>query len=124
MVLTQKERKLMDVVYEIASSSNEGKCLVTPFELLTKIPYTVDFRKNDLEDVMNQLVLDNYFEYDKARKTNGDIMYVITLKDNGISYLRDRQVARRKLAFRIAITVILAIFSFSIKSILDLITKG
>ena len=51
-------------------------------------------------------------------------MYVITLKDNGISYLRDRQVASRKLAFRIAITVILAIFSFSIKSILDLITKG
>lgn len=124
MVLTKKEKNLMDVVYKMASTSNEGKCLVTPYDILSKIPYEIDFRKDELEDIMNQLVLDSYFEYDKAKKTNGDVMYVITLKDNGISYLRDRQVSRRKFAIRIAITIILAIFSFSIKSILDLITKG
>jgi hypothetical protein len=118
MVLSKKEKVLMDVVYKQASHSVNGQCLLGSFDMLSKIPYQVDFRENDLEETLNQLVLDNYFEYEKAKKSSGDIMYVITLKGNGISYLRDKAISRRKLVFKIITTIIFAIFSFSIKYII------
>ena len=121
MVLGKKEKVLMDVVYEVASVSAGGQCLVSPIELLEKIPYKVDFRESDLEETMNKLMLDNYFEYEKARTISGDLRYVITLKDNGISYLRDKEVSRRKIALRIALTIAIAALSFSIKYILEAI---
>ena len=121
MVLGKKEKVLMDVVYEVASVSAGGQCLVSPIELLEKIPYKVDFRESDLEETMNKLMLDNYFAYEKARTISGDLRYVITLKDNGISYLRDKEVSRRKIALRIALTIAIAALSFSIKYILEAI---
>ncbi|HKL74305.1 MAG TPA: hypothetical protein VJ903_05370 [Clostridia bacterium] len=121
MVLGKKERVLMDVVYKQASRSINGQCLISPYEMLKRIPYRVDFRETDLEETLNQLVLDNYFEYEKAKKSTGDILYIITLKENGISYQRDKMVSRRKLIFRIITTVIIAALSFSIKYILSAI---
>lgn len=121
MVLGRKEKVLMNVVYKQASRSANGQCLITPFDMLSRIPYRVDFRENDLEETLNQLVLDNYFEYEKAKKSTGDLMYCITLKDNGISYLRDKAVSKRKLIFRIVTAIILASLSFSIKYILTAI---
>lgn len=121
MVLGKKEKVLMDVVYEVASVSAGGQCLVSPIELLEKIPYKVDFRESDLEETMNKLMLDNYFAYEKARTISGDLRYVITLKDNGISYLRDKEVSRRKIALRIVLTIAIAALSFSIKYILEAI---
>ena len=93
MVLGKKEKVLMNAVYALASGQDGGRCLIEPAKLLAKIPYKVDFRESDLEPTLNQLMLENYFSYEKVKKLNGDVMYVITLKDNGNSYLRDRQVA-------------------------------
>lgn len=121
MVLGKKEKSLMNVVYRQASRSPNGQCLLAPFDMLSRIPYRVDFRESDLEDTMNQLVLDNYFEYEKAKKSTGDVMYHITLKQNGISYQRDKLISRRKLIFRIITTIIIASLSFSIKHILNAI---
>lgn len=121
MVLGKKEKVLMNVVYESASGCPGGQCLISPVELLSKISFNVDFREGDLEETLNKLMLDNYFVYEKAKKLNGDLMYIITLKDNGISYLRDKEVSRRKLAIRIALTIAIAALSFSIKYILQAI---
>ena len=121
MVLGKKERVLMNVIYKEASASSNGQCLISPLDLLLKLPYKVDFRESDLEETMNQLSLENYFEYEKARKTNGEPMYIITLGDNGIRYQRDRAVARKKLVFRIMLTIAIAALSFSIKYILQAI---
>lgn len=121
MVLGKKEKVLMDVIYSAASTSAGGQCLVSPIQLLDKIPYSVDFRESDLEETMNKLMLDNYFSYEKARTLSGDIRYVITLKDNGLSYLRDKEVSRRKLAIKIVLTIAIAALSFSIKYILEAI---
>lgn len=118
MVLGRKEKVLMDVIYKQASRSVNGQCLVSPYDMLSKIPYRIDFRESDLEETLNQLVLDNYFEYEKAKKSTGDVMYHITLRENGISYQRDKIVSRRKLVFRIITTIIIAGLSFSIKHIL------
>ena len=121
MVLGRKEKALMNVIYKKASRSKNGQCLVTPLELLSKIPYGVDFKESDLEETLNQLSLDNYFECDRAHKSNGEPMYCITLKENGVSYLRDRKVSRRKLLIRIVTAILIAILGFVIKAILDVI---
>ena len=121
MILEKQEKKLMDIVYELASGTSNGQYLVTPQELLERISFNVDFRESDLETNLNRLMLDNYCNFEKAKKANGDLMYLITLKDNGISYLRDRQVSRRKMVTRIIITILIAALSFSIKSILQAI---
>ncbi len=121
MVLGKKEKVLMNVIYAAASGAPGGQCLISPVDILSRISYKVDFREGDLEETLNKLMLDNYFVYEKAKKLNGDLMYVITLKDNGISYLRDKEVSRRKLAIRIALTIAIAALSFSIKYILEAI---
>ena len=111
----------MNVIYKKASRSQNGQCLVTPLELLSKIPYGVDFKESDLEEVLNQLTLDSYFECDRARTSSGEPIYCITLKENGISYLRDRKVSRRKLLIRVVTAILIAILGFVIKAILDAI---
>lgn len=121
MVLGKKEKVLMNVIFAAASGAPGGQCLISPVEILSRISYNVDFREGDLEETLNKLMLDNYFVYEKAKKLNGDLMYVITLKDNGISYMRDKEVSRRKLAIRIALTIAIAALSFSIKYILEAI---
>ena len=70
MVLGKKEKVLMNVVYEAASGTAGGQCLISPVELLSRIPYKVDFREGDLEETLNKLMLDNYFVYEKAKKLN------------------------------------------------------
>lgn len=121
MVLGKKEKVLMDIIYKQASRSQNGQCLIAPIDLLSKIPYKIDFKESDLDETLNQLVLDNYFECERAKTPSGDIMYCITLKENGISYLRDKRVRQRKMIIRIVTTIIIAALSFSIKSILDAI---
>ena len=121
MVLGKKEKVLMDIIYKEAGHTANGRCLIAPIDLLSKIPYRVDFKESDLDETLKQLVLDSYFDCDRAKTPSGDIMYCITLKDNGISYLRDKRVRRRKLIVRIITTILIAALSFSIKFILDAI---
>ncbi len=124
MVLGKKEKALMTVIFNKAGSSSNGKCIMTPTEMLSSMPYKVDFKESDLEETLNQLVLDNYFESEKAfKKSTNDVMYIITLKANGISYVRDKKIAERKLIVRIITTICIAILSFSVKFILDAIFK-
>ena len=111
----------MNIIYGQASRSPNGQCLLTPLDLLTKIPYRVEFKENEIDEIMNQLVLDNYFSYERAMRKNGDVNYIITLKENGVSFMRDKQVAQRKLIFRVIVTVIFAILSVSMKSIINAI---
>lgn len=121
MVLGKKEKALMNVIYHKAIRSQNGQCLVTPLELLKEIPYKLDFKESELDETLNQLVLDHYFECDRAKNPAGDTVYCITLKENGESYLRDRRVSKLRLIRRIIIAVIIAVLSFSLKSILNAI---
>lgn len=121
MVLGKKEKVLMNIIYRHASRSPNGQCLLSPMDILSQIPYRVEFKELDLEEVLNQLVLDNYFEYKHAKTPNGEVKYIITLKENGISYLRDKKVSQRKLAIRIITAIAIAALSFSFKAILDAI---
>lgn len=117
MVLNRKEKALLNIVYKTAVNKN-GKCLMTPLDILQKIPYKLEFTENDLDKVLNDLALDDYFTVDKA-KHHGEIVYVLALKEKGLSYIRDKKKARKKLYIRIITAILIAIMSFIIKWILD-----
>ncbi|MFA6765785.1 MAG: hypothetical protein WCS45_01880 [Clostridia bacterium] len=117
MVLNRKEKALLNIVYKTAVNKN-GQCLLTPLDILQKIPYKLEFTENDLDKVLNDLALDDYFTVDKA-KHHGEIVYVLALKKKGLSYIRDKKKARKKLYIRIITAILIAIMSFIIKWILD-----
>ena len=119
MVLNKKEKAAMNVIYKTAVNKN-GQCLLTPLEILEKIPYKLEFKESDLEKVLTDLSLDNYFGVEKA-KHHGETIYIITLKENGFSYIRDKKKARRKLVLRIITTIAIAILSYLVKVLLGII---
>lgn len=119
MVLNKKEKALLNVVYKTAVNKN-GQCLLSPLDILQKIPYKLEFTEQDLEKVLDNLALDNYFSVDKA-KHHGEVFYVITLKERGLSYIRDKKKARRKLYIRLITTILIAILSYVVKLILPYI---
>lgn len=121
MVLNKKEKALLNVIYRTAVNKN-GQCLLTPLEILERIPYKLEFTEDDLEKALNDLVLDDYFSVDKAKR-HGELVYVIALQDKGLSYIRDKKKARRKLYIRIITGILLAIMSYVIKLILPYIFK-
>jgi len=98
MVLNRKEKALLNIVYKTAVNKN-GQCLLTPLDILQKIPYKLEFTENDLDKVLNDLALDDYFTVDKA-KHHGEIVYVLALKEKGLSYIRDKKKARKKTLYQ------------------------
>mgnify|MGYP001146655551 CR=1 FL=1 len=116
MVINKKEKALLDIVYKTAVNKR-GQCLLTPLDILQKIPYKVEFTESDLDKVLNDLALDDYFSVDKANH-HGEIVYVISLKEKGLSYIRDKKKARKKLYIRIVTAILIAIMSFIIRWIL------
>src|SRR5690554_723627 len=116
MVLNKKEKALLNIVYKTAVNKN-GQCLLTPLDILQKISYNLEFTEQDLEKSLNDLALDDYFSLDKAKRRN-EIVYVISLKEKGLSYIRDKKKARKKLYIRIITAILIAIMSFIIKWIL------
>lgn len=119
MVLNKKEKATMNVIYKTAVNES-GQCLLSPVEILAKIPLKLEYREDDLDKVLNELSQENYFTVEKA-KYKGEQHYVITLKEKGYSYFREKKTSRRKLMLRILTAICLAILSYIIKLILPYI---
>ena len=95
MVLNKKEKALLNVVYRTAVNKN-GQCLLTPLDILEKISYKLEFTENDLERVLNDLSLDNYFSVDKAKRRN-ELIYVITLKEKAFHISETKESQKKAL---------------------------
>lgn len=119
MILNKKEKATMNVIYKTAVDE-KGQCLLSSVDILKKIPYKLEYREDDLETVLNELSLENYFSVEKA-KYRGEQIFVITLKEKGYSYFRDKKTARRKLVLRVISAIAIAILSYMIKLLLSYI---
>lgn len=118
MVLSKKEKLMMNAVYSLAKGT--GSCLATRVELLKLIPYKYDFRESDVEPTLNALKIEGYFDYEKADR-KGELVYCIALMAKGLSYERDKLTARRKLLIKLSIVVASAILGWAIKEIISAI---
>ena len=115
MVISKNEKVMMNVIY--AAAGAEGQCLLTPLELLQKIPYGVDFREDDLKPTLEALAIDGYFAFDVAKRDEKEI-FCIVLTEKGKGYEREKKKSRRKIIKRIIVTVVFALLGYLVKVII------
>ena len=121
-MLGKKEKLIMKAVY-LKAVKTDGKCLMTPTELLAEIPYTRDFRREDLEPCLKALVLEDYFELIDTEK-KGERVFCFTLHQNGYAFARQIESEKSAIKFKIVLTVAGAILSVTLVRILTLIAGG
>ena len=119
MTRDKREKVLMDVVY--ASASNHtGQCILSPVEILQRVPLDIEIREEDLDPLFYNLSIEGYFTYEKA-DFKGDLMYLFTLKDKGLSYDRDKKNKKRSLIIKIVSTVAFALLAALVRFIVGAI---
>lgn len=105
----------MNAVYEICHE--KGVCLVSPMELLAMLPPNKNYTEKQVEEILNELALDDYFELLSSER-KGEKMYVISLKANGYAFKRCFAQMRRDAMAKIFWAVASAIVAFLVGVIL------
>ncbi len=115
MALSRREKEVMEAVYD-ECGGREG-CLVTPETLIDKISSKTKFSLAELLKILRLLELDDYFDLIESER-RGEKIFCINLHTKGLAFKRDNQQKKRYLAFKIGLTVGLAVVSFLVSIIL------
>ena len=116
-MLTKIENKVMKAVFNECGEKNAT--LISPADLLN-IASIEGLSYTKLDDVVNALFLDGYFDLVYSVR-HGEKVYCITLTEKGKGFLRSNKVMKRNLLFRLGLSFTLAVFSFVIGLILKAI---
>ena len=106
-MLDKKEDALMRAIFSFATSKG-GCCIIRPIDILTLIPYNIEFKASELHSILSVLEMDDYIENVVTDK-KGESYYCITLKKKGHAFKRSIDVERRqkrdKILFKVAMIV-------------------
>ena len=108
-VLTKKEKYVMRVIYETADKKN-GTCLISPIEIFEKLPLDIAYEEEELDTIMSNLAIDDYFDLTRSDK-KGELVYCINMSKKGLAFARVERAFKSNVAFRIGLTVALAVCS-------------
>ena len=108
-MLTRRENEVMNAVYSLCHE--KGICLVSPTELLAMLPARKKITLERLEDLLNQLAFDQYFELLSSER-KGEKMYVISLRTNGYAYKRCSLQQKRNIAMKMLWAITSAVVAF------------
>ena len=108
-VLTKKEKYVMRVIYETADKKN-GTCLISPIEIFEKLPLDIAYEEEELDTIMSNLAIDDYFDLTRSDK-KGELVYCINMRKKGLAFARVERAFKSNVAFRIGLTVALAVCS-------------
>lgn len=116
-MLNKEESLVMSAVYSLCDGTES--CLASPLDILSVMPYGKKMSKDELDDILNALKIDGYFELINSER-KGERMYVITLKESGFAWKRAKNQRQRDVAFKIFLAFLGAGATF----IFGLILKG
>ena len=114
-MLNKQESEIMNKVYELCHE--KGVCLISPAELLSLFPLRRKYTEAQVEGILNELALDNYFELLSSER-KGEKMYVISLRANGYAFKRCFAQQRRDAVAKMLWAVASAIVAFLVGVIL------
>ena len=114
-MLTRKEFEIMGAVYSLCR--DKGVCLISPAEILALLSPRRKYTEEDLENTLNELALDNYFELLSSER-KGEKMYVITLHAEGRAFKRYSVQMKRDFALKIGWAVTSAVVAFLVGVVL------
>lgn len=105
----------MNAIYTLCHE--KGVCLLSPSEILAVLPPKKKYTEEQLEGILNELALDDYFELLSSER-KGEKMYVISLRANGYAFKRGYVQMRRDAAVKIFWAVASAVVAFLVGLIL------
>ena len=108
-MLDRNENMVMAAIYSLCDGT-EG-CLVSPIDILSILPSRHELNPQTLENILNALVLDGYFDLIHSER-KGEKMYVINLKESGFAYKRTAKQRQRDISFKIFLAFIGALATF------------
>ena len=114
-MLNRRENEVMNAVYSLCHEKGIG--LISPQELLAILPHGNTYSEEELERVLGELALDNYFELLSSER-KGEKMYVISMRANGFAYKRGAVQMKRNLALKLFWAATSAIIAFIVGVIL------
>lgn len=68
----------MRIVYQEAERQN-GSCLLSPIDILEKIPLDIPFEEDELDQTLRNLEIDEYFDVIRSDK-KGELVYCINMQ--------------------------------------------
>jgi len=105
----------MNRIYEL--SHEKGVCLISPAELLSMLPSGRGYTEERVEEILNELALDNYFDLLSSER-KGEKMFVISLRANGYAFKRCFAQMKRDAAVKMLWAVASAVVAFLVGVIL------
>lgn len=114
-MLNKRENEVMNAVYSLCHE--RGVCLISPAELIALLPVRKGYTEEKLDEVLNELALDDYFELLSSDR-KGEKMYVISLRANGYAFKRSFTQMRRDALSKIFWAITSAIVAFLVGLIL------
>ena len=107
--LNRKENEVMNAVYEL--SAGKERFLVSPYELAAVLPARGKYDEISLCRLLRSLALDGYFELVESER-KGEPVYVIHMREAGLSYRRQDYQRRRSICFRWGVAAVGAVITF------------
>ena len=114
-MLNKREIEIMNKVYELCHE--RGVYLISPAELLSLLPLRRNYTEEQVEGILQELALDDYFELLSSER-KGEKMYVISLRANGYAFKRCFAQQRRDAAAKMLWAVASAIVAFFVGFVL------
>ena len=114
-MLSKRENEVMNAVYSLCHE--RGVCLISPAELIALLPVRKGYTEEKLDEVLNELALDDYFELLSSER-KGEKMYVLSLRSKGQAYRRCSLQQRRDVAVKMLLAVASAVVAFVVGLIL------
>ncbi len=109
--LNRRENTVMNAVFTLAQGKE--RFLVYPYELLNALPPKAGYDEEKLERILRALELDGYLDFVTGDR-KGEKTYVIHMREAGLAYRRSDAHRRRKLYFKLAVTVACGILSAAV----------
>lgn len=106
-MLTKKEKAVMRIVYQEAEGQN-GSCLLSPIDILEKIPLDIPFEEDELDQTLRNLEIDEYFDVIRSDK-KGELVYCINMQKKGLQFARVEHAFKSNLALKIMLTLGLSV---------------
>ena len=108
--LSRRENAVMNAVFTLAQGKE--RFLVYPYELLSMLPEK-GYDEENVERILRSLELDGYLEILPTER-KGEKTYVVCMREAGLAYRRYDAVRRRKLYFKLALTVACGLLSAAV----------
>lgn len=106
--------------YLYTKCKGKESSLVSPQEIANHLMPKFEINPIEVDQIMNALVLDNYIEVVHS-DSKGKLIYCVSLKQKGASFERENEHMRKTTYLVIVRTVLLALLSFAVATLLKII---